>query len=437
MTLPASEIPTTTLAPLESPSQDPEFVTDDASEAGNEPRNFVVMAAFLIVQRLGWIFKTESIIMPAVADLVGAGGWLRGCLPVLSRIGLSVPPLFASRRVKTTPRKQSILFVTSACMSLTFLSLALMWTAREAIGAAWMAFAFLALYTLFFTAVGVNQLVLGTLTGKLIQVTHRGRLLLVANVLGATIAITAAVVLMPRWLESGGYVYIFGFAGLMFGLNAMMSLMLVESPDDETAPRQSPSELFRSAYRLLREDRTFRRAACIGALFGSSFTLFPHYQAIALGQMGLDHTDMMMWVVLQNVGTALLSMLVGPVADRRGNRAVLRGILLAVLLAPLLAITLPHFANGAAWFPLVFLLVGTTPVTVRILHNYILEVAPTADHPLYLSTLSLVVGMPVLLSPVIGLIVVRFGFEVVFIPVACLGLVAWLLSWRIDEPRHA
>ena len=44
----------------------------------NEPRNFILLAVYQIVLRVGWIFKTESIVMPAFLDHIGGTPWLRG-----------------------------------------------------------------------------------------------------------------------------------------------------------------------------------------------------------------------------------------------------------------------------------------------------------------------------------------------------------------------
>ncbi|HID75426.1 MAG TPA: hypothetical protein EYP56_05445, partial [Planctomycetaceae bacterium] len=60
-----------------------------------EARNLLLLATHQIVFRIGWVFKTESVIMPAFVDLVAGPGWVRGCLPVLNRLGQSVPPVFA------------------------------------------------------------------------------------------------------------------------------------------------------------------------------------------------------------------------------------------------------------------------------------------------------------------------------------------------------
>lgn len=399
--------------------------------------NFWVLAVYQMVVRTGWIFKTESIIMPAVLDLLGGGAWLRGCLPVLNRFGLSIPPIAFSRHVQTMPRKKRMLASTSLYMGGCFLLLALAWQHREAAGR-WMPLIFLSLYTFFFMCTGVNQLTLGTLNGKLVRPHRRGALMLAANTVGAAVAIGCALLLLRRWLATpDGYVWIFGFAGSCFALTAGLALLLREPADNYQQPRASLPQLLARSWRTLRADANLRRLAWISGLFGCSFMLFPHYQALAIRQLGLEHQDMLSWVVLQNAGTAVFSMLVGPLADARGNRSVLRLTLLGIILAPLLAIWLSTRSNGAVWFPIVFLLVGLTPITLRIFQNYALEISAPKDHALYLSTLSLVVGVSVFASPLVGLLLDLAGFGPVFLATAGVLFLAWLLTWRLAEPRHA
>ena len=59
-----------------------------------------------------------------------------------------------------------------------------------------------------------------------------------------------------------------------------------------------------------------------------------------------------------------------------------------------------------------------------------------AEHPRYLSTLSLSIAAPALLSPLAGLAIDLVGFEAVFLIVALLVFCGWLLSLGLEEPRH-
>ena len=52
--------------------------------------------------------------------------------------------------------------------------------------------------------------------------------------------------------------------------------------------------------------------------------LIPHYQALGRERLGLDGVNLMLWVVFQNVAAGIASVVMGPLADRFGNRFTLR-----------------------------------------------------------------------------------------------------------------
>jgi len=66
----------------------------------HETRNLWTLAVHQVVLRVGWTFKTESILVPAFLDTVFAAGWLRGCLPLANRLGQSIPPVFSAQRLR-------------------------------------------------------------------------------------------------------------------------------------------------------------------------------------------------------------------------------------------------------------------------------------------------------------------------------------------------
>ncbi len=404
-----------------------------------EPRNFVVMVAYLVVMRAGWIFKTESIIMPFVLDSLGGSALLRGLLPLFNRFGQSIPPLLVARRVKILPQKKWALIASTTLMCLAFLSLSAIWAVADGVYW-WMPYAFLGLYLLFFISTGINQLIFNTLQGKLIEATHRGRLMLVANLVGAAVAIGLVLLLLPRWLrpEGADFVPIFAFTGCCFAVAALLSLWLVEYRDGYQQAPMQVHELFATAWQTLRADANFRRLALVAASFSCTMMLFPHYQALGRGErLGLQASNLLWWVVLQNAGTALFSFMAGPLADARGNRIVLRSLLLAICAAPLMALGIARFGGDLPQlYSLVFVLIGLTPVGIKVLNNYTLEVAPAAEHPRYLSTLSLCMAAPIPASPLLGWLIGRLGFEAVFLTITGIVLAGWLTSFTLVEPRH-
>ena len=188
---------------------------------------------------MGWIFKTESVVMPAFMSFIGGGPVMLGLLMVLNRIGFSVPPVLFSRRLKIAPRKKWLFAVCSFGMAAPFAALAVLWFSgawRDSAGEPhrWMPWAFLVLYGLFFAITGMNQLAAHALQGKVVRKNRRGRLFMVSIVAGAPLAITAAWLLMPNWLENPdvGFGAIFAFPAAAFGLAGFVVLLLEEEPDD-------------------------------------------------------------------------------------------------------------------------------------------------------------------------------------------------------------
>jgi len=428
-----------------SPTAKPDaYQLSDAART-HERHNFIVLALYQVIMRTGWIFKTESIVMPAVLDTITGGGplggFLRGWLPVLNRLGHSIPPILFSRRLKVLPRKRSVTIVCTSCMATVFLVLSGIWWMAGKTLSWWMPLAFLASYLTFFVATGLNNLSFGTLQGKLIHATRRGRLLLVASVVGSTTAILAVWLLMPLWLtpDGGRFEMIFGLTAVCFAVAALTMFLVVEPKDDYNEPRRSVKHLFASTWTLVRTDRDFRRLAWVAMAFGSSLMLFPHYQALGRGPgLGLTLDDLILWLIVQNTGTGLFSLIVGPIADRRGNRLVMQLVLLGIAVLPVIAIVLAHWPEwGADLYPLVFLFVGLTPVGFKTIGNYALEISTAQEHPRYLSTLGLCFAAPLVLSPVLGWMVEATGYEAVFLAVSGGVFAGWLLTFRLREPRHA
>lgn len=411
----------------------------DPSIPPHEPRNFWLLAVYQIILRTGWIFKTESSIMPAAADALDSSGLAKSWLPLLNRFGQSVPPVLAARWVKNQPKKKRAFIATTAAMTLSFLGLTSLWLIPRLAGHELAAVLYLALYAAFFAAMGVNALAYNTIQGKLIRPTRRGRLLMIADFFGASSAVICAFTLLQQWLHDkyADWPRIFGFTTCLFAAASVMSWFLKERPDDHYEPARGVRHVFAAAWQTLAVDANFRRLAIVSALFSTSLVLFPQYQEIAAKKLGLGTPWLVWWVVAQNLGTALFSLLTGPIADRAGNRRVLLIVTLLIVGGPLAALACVHYPDfGRRAFPLVFTLVGLTPVAQKTFNNYTLEITEPANHPRYLSTLSLSMALPIFASPLVGKLIQQIGFERVYLGVVVLLVVGWLLSFGLTEPRH-
>ncbi len=379
--------------------------------------------------------------MPAFLDAVGGAGWLRGLLPLLNRVGQSVPPFLGARRIKLTRQKGSALALASLGQAGCFGLLALV-TAYDALTPSVVIASFLILYTLFFAFTGLLNVALGTLTGKLISASRRGRLLSLSTVGGVIPAAGLAAWLLPEWLEPAGsesWTAIFGVTAALFALAAACTLVFREPPDAYTDPAESVATQLRGTARLLRADANLRTLIAVGVLFNTAIMAFPHYQAFAREVLGLAGTNLIIWVIAQNLAMGVASLIVGPLADRYGNRRVLTLLCFGTVGVPGLAVLLVLLERETArlLFPLIFVGNGLIPNGLRILVNYTLEISSEAEHTRYLSLLQLCTAAAFLGSPLLGAAIDRSGFEGVFLAAAAMGLSAGLTSLRLTEPREA
>jgi hypothetical protein len=406
----------------------------------DEPRNIAALALNAVLIRIGWIFKTESVIIPAFVDSVAGAGWLRGLLPILNRLGQSVPPFLLSRRLKITPLKKRAMLLATVGMALPFLALAAGLGSLSPGPRPWLPPAFLALYTLFFCFLGLLNLAHGTLQGKLVRPQRRGRLLALSTIGGSLPAVACAWWLLPDWLEApgvGGWAAIFGFAGSCFAVSALCLLAVREPRDDYHETPSRLVEQFRGAWQVLRTDTNYRRLVVVGVLFTTSLILIPHYQALARERLDLAGGRLMLWVVVQNLSVAAASAFVGPLADRYGNRLSLRLVVFATAAVPPLALVLSHLEPelGRGLFPLVFVGIGVLPIGLRLLVNYTLEICPESEHTRYLSISQLCAAAVLLSSPAFGLAIDATDFEPVFLVVTALIASGGVLTFRLVEPR--
>ncbi|MCS7305464.1 MAG: MFS transporter [Thermoguttaceae bacterium] len=411
-----------------------------------EKRNLWILAGHQIVYCVGWIFKTESVIMPAFLDAVaGPGaGLLRGFLPVLNRFGQGASQIFLAPRLRRMVYKKRALAGFSAAMALPLLAMAALWSVSIGQASLLLAGGVLGCYFLFFVLNGFYLLSFGTVQGKLIRPTHRGRLLRRSTFWGTLAATGFALWLLPGWLQSNehgqpNFHLLFLWVASCLWLSAGVALALREPPDaiSKKPPRRTTGNI-PDMIRALQADPNLRRIGLVGICLGAGLIVSPHYQALALGKFQCPPIELMHFAITQNIAVGLVSLLVGPMADAWGNRLTLRVLIFGTSAAPALAAgltLLPTPLSGSlSW--LIFIPLGISPLLLPILNNYTLETCPPHRHPRYLSTVNLCVAIPFLLAPAAGWAVEQIGYGPVFGAAAGLLLLAAVLTFRIAEPRR-
>ena len=410
------------------------------SQAASEGWNLAVLAIQNVVLRVGWVFKTESVIMPAFLDAVSGAGWMRGWLPILSRIGQSLPPLIYADRLRSQPVKKNSLVLMTMGMAVPFLILSGVWSLLEEKRQPWFPPLFLVLYLVFFSATGLNQLAFGTVQGKLIRPRRRGRLMGISGIVGSIFAVSAALLWLRDWLSianSEGYTYVFLFNGAAFLLAGIVAAFCREIPDDSKPKPFTFKGPFADAWDVYRRDRDFRRAATVSMLYMGSVLLLPHYQWLGRERIGTTPADLIVWIVVQNISVGLYSPLFGMLADRYGNRLAIRVEVFAAALTPLSALLFASgwIPNAQNWYWVTFVLLGLTPVTMKTIMNYTLELTESSEHPKYLSTMRVCFALPFVISPFVGLMIDLMPYAYTFSVMSVAIALGGCLTYRMVEPR--
>ena len=412
----------------------------DDTIVSREPHNIFALAAYHVCMRTAWIFKTETVVMPAFLDAIAGQGWIRGWLPVLNRLGQSLPPLLASEYLKRSRIKSRLLLVTTALMAVPFFILAAVWYARGSNPPGWLPILFLAAYAFFFAMTGISGLVFSTVQGKLIRVNRRGRLMSIAGIVGSIVAVLAAWNLLGYWLSmpnNAGFTWVFLFTATGFVV-ATLSLLLIKEPPDEHQPKAHLRvNIFQETFRVFAGDARFRITASSAMLMMTALLLFPHYQWLGLKKLECGSNDLMIWVVVQNAAVGVFSLFVGWIADARGNRLAIRTQVFLIGFIPLLALWLSTCPKefGSRWFFLTYIALGLCPVVIKTYMNYTLELTDVINHPRYVSTMSVCMALPFVFSPLVGWLVDVY-YPAVFIGISLLVTSGGIVTFFMDEPRH-
>ena len=157
--------------------------------------------------RIGWVFKTESVVVPGFLDTYSTSDVLRGFLPVSLRLGQSLPQFLIAQYVTQIRYKQPLFTISAFGIMVPWLVIALILS-----GTQWSSSVVVCLF-----------LALYTLQGKLIRAERRGSLLVRANSVGSILAIAVACRFMYEWLggETPRYSAVFGATAVCYGMAAI------------------------------------------------------------------------------------------------------------------------------------------------------------------------------------------------------------------------
>jgi MFS family permease len=224
-------------------------------------------------------------------------------------------------------------------------------------------------------------------------------------------------------------------------------IMIREPAGLAVAEQVTAGQQFRRALKLWGINRAFRHYLAVHLTLALASIALPFYVIYAKNVLNAPAGMVGVYMAVRVGAQLLFTLPWGRMSDQRGNRLVLRlAILLraGMLLLALVLVSLVGWLRPQGdWLPylalpLFFLDGAVLPTAPLVGSNFLLELAPDAERPLYLGFANTLVGLLVLLSGLLGgLMVDGVGFGGLFL--LTLGLCLLALGWTVGlpEPRGA
>jgi predicted MFS family arabinose efflux permease len=310
----------------------------------------------------------------------------------------------------------------------------------------WLLIVFLLSFAVNSVAAGVAALPFVNIVAKTIPPTRRGTYFGLRRFTGAFLGLGFGLLVKQVLAPDSGLAFPYNY-GLLFFLGFWITAVLVvpfgfvvEPAEVVDSRRVSLGEQLRRAVRLPVRDRNYGRYLGLRVAYVVAIYALPFYAVYARRELGAPGDVVGTYLVGLTVASMLSNLVLGRVADRHGNRLVLRLAAFAIVVPPIVALVVGRLPG--AWLDrslllaLVFLFQGVH-IAARVIGstNYVLEIAPSRERVVYVGFAHGIVGLAFFTSTLGGALVDWLGFEALFLVSLAGGLIAVVLSMRLEEPR--
>ena len=392
----------------------------------------------------GQAFGSPDIILPVFLHhfttskiLVGLSSTLLGSL---GGIGNVLPQLFVANRLEAKIHKKPVLLVAitgrALCWGLLSLITLLLTESHPNLTVF-----FLFVFLLVFTVMGgVASIPFYDIWGKALPPTVRGRFFGHRQFWGGILAVgsgfIAKTILGSRRINFPENFSLLFFLAFIFMGISYLALGSVREPLQEVHKEPLPFKSFlKKAFQILKSDDNYRYFLAVQILGGASAFALPFYVLYAKDVLHIETKMVGIFLVAQMIGSVVSNILWAYLSDFTGNKRVVQISTIIGIVPSLVVLFMPH------QFPELFILLFTVIgffVAGRVIGktNFLLDIAPPKERPLYISVNG-TLNISVMLFPLVGGIIVQHtSYTFLFIFTSVLVLISIILSFKLEEPRN-
>ncbi len=400
--------------------------------------NFFMGVIHGVFYKAGMTFSEPNTILPLFLNAFTQSKSIIGLFGTLFQFSGAWPQLLTAQKAEALCRKKPLLVTMLVIRMASWGVLGLLTYFYGANHPGWILIIFLVLLSVFYLAGGVAGIPFFDIIARTIPARMRGRFWGIRQFLGGVLAIGAGFLVKfilgnPNLPFPKNYAVLF-LLSFTFLIISYIGLGSMKEPPKESCPPAKPFNLFLvQAFRTLKRDRNFGRAIFTEILAGSLLLSLSFYILYAKNVLKIDPSYVGIFIATQMLAGIISNLVWGLLSDRKGSRAVIRGSLLFHFSIPLFAL----LANSPYLYLFVFFGIGFYMNGSSIgFTNFLLEVAPEEQRPLYISLRGTLVALVSFFPLIGGVLIDLFSFRAIFLTVLVASVLANLSAYRLHEPRR-
>jgi len=410
-------------------------------------RNFILGVLNGTLFQFSNALISPSLVLPLFVSHLTDAHLLVGLIPSIRQAGWFLPQLVAARYVQHRPQKKvyysATAIVRAGSWGLLTIALFTLGGSRPLLLAI-----FFSLFAVFSFSGGVGGISFMDIVGKAIPMTRRGSFFGGRNFFGGILAFMGGFIVKYA-LDQSGYPFPTNF-GLLFTLSFLtlsvalfLFTQVVEPVEPVHEGEVSLLQEFQRGLEIVENDARYRQFLLLRLCFVATQMATPFYILYARERLGIPEGMVGVYLSAMTLVSAGSSLVWSRISDGRSNKLLLQIASILGLSTPLSALFIPHLSGllspgGLGYlYGIVFLLLGSYTAGAQIGNiNFLLEISPAAERPIYLGFTNTLLGIALLASAVGGVIVEVAGFGVLFSLTLAFYALAIGLSLTLRDPRE-
>ena len=404
-------------------------------------RNFILGIANGALWQLSETLMDPSLVMSWFLSQLTTSNFIIGLTSPIRVGGWFLPQLLVSGYVQHQKQKLTIYRQSTLIRSL---ALAIMAASVWFLGAGrpqWLLASVLLMLTVFSLGGGISGLAFLDIVAKTIPARRRGAYFAWRYFVGGILALGGALVVRyvldqdQLFPFPTGFALLFSLATVGIGL-ASLAFGITKEPEEHADGEFLPfrAQLGR-AFRLVRQDRNFRRLILARILFILSGVGTPFYIVYAKNILQAPVSTVGNYLMVINLAAIISNPIWARISGLRGNKPV-------ILLSGLFGLAAPLSALLGAWwgaiglFSVTFICQGIYQGSVMVGQvNFGLDIAPPENRPTYIGLINTILGIASLSLSLSGLLADLTNYQVLFgLGVLFAALAIWIARGLYD-PR--